>query len=206
MRIAVIAVAIAVVSSPSQASPSCMTQAEARKHFGARHLYWHGPNRCWDATPGRRILAQRARMKERPLVERDAAQQIKVQETGSPEKKPLERKPPGWTHESRWREAMSKMLPEDLAAMQPPARVLAGSDPVRMPPPGMNWRDRWVDVAQRAPPVVNTSSPVELSTAAAASVEPMVTPTRVILTFLAVLLTLAVIEILFRVSNREWRG
>ena len=70
----------------------------------------------------------------------------------------------------------------------------------------MNWRDRWVDVAQRAPPVVDKSEPVELAAAAAYTVEPMVTPTRVMLAFLAVLMTLAVIEILFRTTNRGWRS
>jgi len=70
----------------------------------------------------------------------------------------------------------------------------------------MNWRDRWVDVAQRAPPVVDKSEPADLAQAAAYTVEPMVTPTRVMLAFLAVLMTLAVIEILFRTTNRGWRS
>jgi len=201
MRIAVIAVAVVVVSSPSQASPSCMTQAEARQAFGQRHLYWHGAGHCWDATPSRRQLAQRAKTRERAQVERDAPQESRPQEKKSPEKKSS-----GWTHESRWREAMSKMLPEDVAAMQPAARASAGSESIEAPSPRMNWRDRWVDVAQRAPPVVDKSEPADLAQAAAYTVEPMVTPTRVMLAFLAVLMTLAVIEILFRTTNRGWRS
>ena len=43
------------------------------------------------------------------------------------------------------------------------------------------------------------------STAAAPEVEPLLTPTRVILALLAVLLTLALVEILFRTTNRDWR-
>ena len=201
MRIAVIAVAVVVVSSPSQASPSCMTQAEARQAFGQRHLYWHGAGHCWDATPSRRQLAQRAKTRERAQVERDAPQESRPQEKKSPEKKSS-----GWTHESRWREAMSKMLPEDVAAMQPAARASAGSESIEAPSPRMNWRDRWVDVAQRAPPVVDKSEPADLAQAAAYTVEPMVTPIRVMLAFLAVLMTLAVIEILFRTTNRGWRS
>src|SRR5438034_6439829 len=201
MRIAVIAVAVVVVSSPSQASPSCMTQAEARQAFGQRHLYWHGAGHCWDATPSRRQVAQRAKTRERTQVERDAALESRPQEKKSPEKKPS-----GWTHESRWREAMSKMLPEDVVAVRPTARASAASEPIEVPPPRMNWRDRWVDVAQRAPPVVDKSEPVELAAAAAYTVEPMVTPIRVMLAFLAVLMMLAVIEILFRTTNRGWRS
>ena len=201
MRIAVIAVAVVVVSSPSQASPSCMTQAEARQAFGQRHLYWHGAGHCWDATPSRRQLAQRAKTRERAQVERDAPQESRPQEKKSPEKKPS-----GWTHEPRWREAMSKMLPEDVVAVRPTARASADTESIEAPSPRMNWRDRWVDVAQRAPPVVDKSEPADLAQAAAYTVEPMVTPTRVMLAFLAVLMTLAVIEILFRTTNRGWRS
>jgi len=199
MRFAMIAVAVVMVSSPSQASPSCMTQAEARQKFGAAHLYWHGPNHCWDATPpSRRRLAQRAKVRERQQVEREAAQE---------KKSPQVEKPSRWAHEPRWREAMSKMLPDDAPLVQAPAPTLAGAGSIDAPAPRMNWRDRWVDVVQRAPPVVDRSEPADLASAAAAyTVEPMVTPTRVMLAFLAVLLTLAVIELLFRTTHRGWRN
>ena len=63
MRVAVIVAAVLVVTTPSEASKSCMTKAEARQHFGSVHLYWHGPNRCWDATSTRRYAANRAQRK-----------------------------------------------------------------------------------------------------------------------------------------------
>jgi hypothetical protein len=199
MRIAMVAVAIVVVSSSSHASPSCMTQAEARQKFGTAHLYWHGPGHCWDATPSRRRLAQRAKTPERQQVERDAVQE---------KKPPQEAKPTRWAHEPRWREAMSKMLSDDVAAVRSPARAQADSEPVEAP--STRWRDRWVDVAQRVPPIVDKSEPADLTPATARNVEPvaaepLVTPTRVMLAFLAVLLTLAVIEIVFRSTIREWR-
>jgi hypothetical protein len=50
MRVAIIVVSILAVSTPSKASKSCMSQTEARQHFGSVHLYWHGPDHCWDAT------------------------------------------------------------------------------------------------------------------------------------------------------------
>src|ERR1700682_4981060 len=57
MPIAVIAVSMLVmlvVATPSEASQSCMSKTEARQHFGAVHIYWHGPDHCWVATPTQR--------------------------------------------------------------------------------------------------------------------------------------------------------
>ena len=51
MRVAVIVVAVLVVTTPSEASKSCMTKAEARQQFGSVHLYWHGPKNA--GTPRR---------------------------------------------------------------------------------------------------------------------------------------------------------
>jgi hypothetical protein len=31
-----------------------MSKTEARQHFGLMHIYWHGADHCWDASPGRR--------------------------------------------------------------------------------------------------------------------------------------------------------
>jgi hypothetical protein len=52
MRVAVIFVLL-VVTTPSEASKSCMSKTEARQHFGSVHIYWHGKDHCWDATPTR---------------------------------------------------------------------------------------------------------------------------------------------------------
>jgi len=52
MRVAMIVVLL-VVTTPSDASKSCMTKTEARQHFGSVHIYWHGKDHCWDATPTR---------------------------------------------------------------------------------------------------------------------------------------------------------
>jgi hypothetical protein len=209
MRIAIIVVTVAVISSPSMASPSCMTITEARAAFPNKHLYWHGSNRCWDANPGRRRLAQRAKEKEL----RQAGRETKLARQAE---RPVveEKKPPSWTQESRWREAMSRMLPEDMVALQPPARVQARSDALEMPaprfemptaPPRVNWRDRWVEVVPSFPVDTGKPAAVAFSTAAVPHVEPLLTPTRVILALLAVLLTLALVEILFRTTHRDWR-
>jgi hypothetical protein len=49
MRVAVIVVWMLMVAAPSEASRFCMSQ-----HFGSVHIYWHGADHCWDATPTRR--------------------------------------------------------------------------------------------------------------------------------------------------------
>src|ERR1700730_11043951 len=54
MRVAVIVVSMLMVAAPSEASRSCMGKTEARQHFGSAHIYWHGADHCWDATPTRR--------------------------------------------------------------------------------------------------------------------------------------------------------
>jgi hypothetical protein len=54
MRVAVIVVLMMVLTTPSEASKSCMTKTEARQRFGSVHIYWHGDGHCWDTMPTRR--------------------------------------------------------------------------------------------------------------------------------------------------------
>ena len=53
MRVAVFVVFASVLTTPLEASQSCMTKSEARQHFGSVHIYWHGADHCWDATATR---------------------------------------------------------------------------------------------------------------------------------------------------------
>ena len=39
---------IGTLAAPAVGSPNCMTKEEARKAFPRDHIYWHGPQRCWD--------------------------------------------------------------------------------------------------------------------------------------------------------------
>ena len=52
MRVAVIVVFASMLTTPSEASKSCMSKTEARQQFDS-YIYWHGPEHCWDATPTR---------------------------------------------------------------------------------------------------------------------------------------------------------
>ena len=162
MRVAVIVVGLVVVSTPSQASKSCMTQAEARQQFATSHLYWHGRH-CWDAmTPSRRVVHR---------VQRDA--QRDAPEPNNPE--------------SKWREAMSEMLTANEA-----------------PSPSVNWENRWVEIAQvPATPAGDKAAQEDVSANAAHRIEPMLTPMRVLLAFLDLVLTLALIGTLFRSTIYE---
>ncbi|SHG81476.1 hypothetical protein [Bradyrhizobium erythrophlei] len=54
MRVAVLVVFVSVLTTPSKASQSCMSKTEARHSFHSSHIYWHGVDHCWDATPIRR--------------------------------------------------------------------------------------------------------------------------------------------------------
>jgi hypothetical protein len=199
MRVAIFlaASALALASSPSIASPSCMTQAEARAKFPTQHLWWHGPNRCWDATPGRRQLAKRIEARKQA----DAEPEVKAVRT-APEEKKAEEKKPVVSNDRRWRDAMSRMRPEDFAGSVGPARAEASADPSGTPAvPRVNFFERWVDIAQSVPPIVGKASPADLAADARAA-EPLVTPTRVMLGLLVLILSLGLFELLRRPNRR----
>jgi cell division protein FtsN len=205
MRVAMIGVAIALASStPALSSPSCMTQSEARAKFPKEHLWWRGANHCWDATPpSRQRLAQRIKRqpKQEARAEREPAEETKADEKQADEKRKA-----GWSNETRWREAMSRMRAEDMLELRAPARATASVDPVPVDasspsPPRMNWGERWVDITQRFPPLPGKTGPADLA-ADAREVEPLVTPIRVMLTLLVLLLTLGAFELARRPSRR----
>jgi hypothetical protein len=83
MRVAVFVVLILVVSTPSEASKSCMSKTEARQQFGS-YIYWHGPDHCWDATPpsrGHHQIAHRVQRKIDQPKWRDALSAASLNET-----------------------------------------------------------------------------------------------------------------------------
>lgn len=201
MRVAIFltASAFALASSPSIASPSCMTQAEARVKFPTQHLWWHGPNRCWDATPSRRQLGKRIESKKQAEAEPETktVREAAVRETS-------EEKKPAVSSDRRWRDAMSRMRPEDFAGSVGPARAQASADPTAAPAiaPRPNFFERWVDIVQRVPPLPDKASPADIA-ANAQGAEPLVTPARVMLGLLVLILTLGCYELLRRPNGRR---
>jgi hypothetical protein len=192
MRTAAIFVVVLLAASPAHASKSCMTMAEARAQFATSHLYWHGPNRCWDATSPTHRIVRRVKPREQQAESDSATPDTVTQDDGAA---PAKREP-------KWRNAMSEMLPVDtpgVASALPSLPAIATT--------GLNWLDRWVDVAQVAPPSFLRRSPelaaAEVSPSAGQKADPMVTPMRLILVFLSIVVILAVIELLFRNTIHE---
>jgi hypothetical protein len=192
MRTATIFVFVLLATAPAQASKSCMTMAEARAQFATSHLYWHGPNHCWDATAPQHRIISRARPKQQQAEGDNAAPDIAAQDDGAAPAK----------RESKWRNAMSEMLPADtpaVASALPSLPAIAAT--------GMTWLDRWVDVAQVAPPSFLRRAPefaaAEVAPPAAQKADPMVTPMRLILVFMSIVVILTVIELLFRNAIHE---
>ena len=118
MRVAVIVLGLVVVSTPSQASWSCMTRAEARQQFPTSHLYWYGSGHCWRAmTPSRRRVVHHVRENVQREAQRDPA------EPSNPEPK--------------WREAKSEML----TANEPPSP--RQMEPAQKSAPDATFDDLW---------------------------------------------------------------
>jgi hypothetical protein len=169
MPIAVIAVSMLVmlvVATPSEASQSCMSKTEARQRFGSVHIYWHGPDHCWDATPTRRY--HQINKVQRKIQIHEVQEKI---------------------DQPNWHDSMSEMLPDDEPVQTPWVDRWANIEPSQPPIVA-----RWVDIVQAAPPPIIERKP-----------EPMVAPRGVmlVLVFIAIVLTLATIEVLFRCTIYE---
>jgi hypothetical protein len=190
MRTAVIFVFVLLAAPPAHASKSCMTMAEARAQFATSHLYWHGPNHCWDATAPLHRVVRSVKPREQQPQDDNTAPDVAAQDDGAV---PAKREP-------KWRNAMSEMLPLDAPGIAVPSLPAIAAT-------GMNWLDRWVDVAQVAPPSFLRRSPqlaaAEVSPTTGQKADPMVTPVRLILVFLSIVVILAVIELLFRNTIHE---
>src|SRR6202158_3681505 len=169
MPIAVIAVSMLVmlvVATPSEASQSCMSKTEARQRFGSVHIYWHGPDHCWDATPTRRH--HQINKVQRKIQIHEVQEKI---------------------DQPNWHDSMSEMLPDDEPVQTPWVDRWANIEPSQPPIVA-----RWVDIVQVAPPPIIERRP-----------EPMCTPRGrlLVLVFIAIVLTLATIEVLFRCTIYE---
>jgi hypothetical protein len=178
MRIGVIVVSMLVLTTSSEASESCMTKTEARQHFGSVHIYWHGKDHCWDATPTRRHRRiHTVRQKDRL----DTVQQTVQQKT----------------HQPSWHDSMSEMLPDDAPVRSP---WVAPEAPVRTPlvapqadiePPQISMAERWVDIVQVAPPRIIRKP------------APMVTPRGVVMVIIIITLTLAIVMVFEHPRSRR---
>ncbi|SDK17158.1 MULTISPECIES: hypothetical protein [Bradyrhizobium] len=179
MRVAFIIAAsviasISVLTTPSHASSSCMSKSEARQHYGSVHIYWHGPDHCWDATPGR----HRQVLKNQSNTDR----QVQRGRSGSD-----------------WRQAMSEMLSGDAPVQVSDARAAGGAASANWLD---RWIDI-APVAPR-PSTERQSEPTMAPPVLAAEPESGGMPHAVvILAFFAFLLIFATIEILLRNDEQQ---
>jgi len=145
---AVLAFVLLALTTSTEASPSCMTKAEARQHLPSLHLYLHPRQRCWDAVPTSKALliikpgsaiSQGARHQPSPITAQDESTQTQ------------------WA--DRWAEIDRSQYP-----------ALA----------------RWIEMVEVASPLTEPR------------LEPAFSPRGVVLAAIAIVLTLATIEVLFR--------
>jgi hypothetical protein len=188
MRVAMYIVAVLVMTTPSEASKSCMTKAEARQHFSSVHIYWHGPDHCWDANPTRRHGLQKV-----------------GQKTPTRPKTPV-REVERTTDQAKWRDSRSEVLvdnePGQPLGVTADARRDGDDDAVPSTPWIDRWMDaepsplaaRWVDIAPvKRPPIIERKT------------EQSVRSYRVVLVFVVfVVLALGTIEVVSRRPNYAW--
>jgi hypothetical protein len=133
MRVGVIIVSMLALTTPSEASKSCMTKTEARQHFGSVHIYWHGKDHCWDATPTQRHRRIHAVRQESHL---HTVQQKNL--------------------EPKWHDSMSEMLRDEEPVQTPWVAREVG-----IQPPQLSMAERWIDIVQVAPsPIIRKPEPM----------------------------------------------
>ena len=168
MRAALFVVFVSVLTTPSEASKSCMSKTEARQHFGSTYLYWHGADHCWDATSTQRHSVQH-RVQHR-----------------EPEPTP------------------TAVIPMPSPDLRRSANAMVADERETDLVTATPWVERWVDISQDALP-----RPI---VAIKHKLEPMVTPRGVVMVIITIILTLAIVEVLFggmineRMRKRRHRG
>lgn len=201
MRVVVIVVTMLVVTAPALASESCMSKAEARQHFPAAHIYWHGSDHCWDARTAQRhqihSVQRRASLREaeaEPDRPKDRAKNQPEDQIKNQTKDQTK------VNQPNWRDSMSEMLPDD-APTQPP-----GTAPEARPDAtdaaatdaAATWADRWVDIAALPFSARWVDVPQGASRPIAeAGAELSAAPTGLVIVCIAFVLMIGTIEMLF---------
>jgi hypothetical protein len=213
MRVAAIVVTLLVVSSPALASESCLSMAEARRQFPDIHIYWHGPDHCWDATAAQRHQIHRVQRRtpvrevqqkiDQPKTDLSQTDQSKTDQS----KTDLSETDPSKTDQFKWRDAMSAMLPDGGPAQRLEASRDARQDGTNDAAAGAPWTDRWVDIEQS--PVV--ARWVDIPQVAPPPIgepkaELLITPGGVVLVCVVFWLALGTIGVLFAGTIRQRRS
>jgi hypothetical protein len=199
MRVVLFVVVMLSMATTSEASKSCMSKIEARRHFGQVHLYWHGADHCWDATssgPSSQTVHKVARKIDQPRMDQPTEQDVNWQ-VSKPEdserrdatpqaSKPQASKPQAskW-RVSGWQDSMSRMIPDD----EPVQTSVQGS-----------WTDRWVDIEPTQLPLAARWVDIAPVTPAISrsTPDPELRVMMFVLVFIVIALTLTIIQVRFR--------
>jgi hypothetical protein len=157
---------VVIVLAPMRAAYAapCMTETEARRAYSTSHLYWHGPDHCWDATPGR--LRDSARQRHHFVRQhRDEDEAVKAQPRPLAQPKPLaqaQSQPVSQAHAQLVAQAEPQPLQEP-----PPPPTLTATDLIRAGNTRIfeklesKFRDHWSDIHmefQTKPSLVESAS------------------------------------------------
>jgi hypothetical protein len=174
---------------PAQASSACRTHAEARQMFRTSYLYWHGKDHCWDASA---------------VVTRHASLTRRIRHQRRPPGAAVAPKP---SHENATvglSATVRLSSPSANSGELPPASGLTG---LRRPWPNTMamaetiettpWINRWPDQ-----PIKPPSRPALAQAAADAAI---VNPRGMVAGIMALVLSLALLEVLFGGSKLRTR-
>jgi hypothetical protein len=203
MRVAVVVVTLLVCTRPSLASDSCMSMAEARRQFPNIHIYWHGSGHCWDGTAAQHYRIHRVQRAGpiREVQQKEVQQKVDQANTDQPVTDQSA------TDQSKWRDAMSAVLPDGGLAHWLESSMDAQRDGSNDAAAGGPWKDRWVDIEQ-SPVVarwvdVPQVAPPPVAESSAALV---ITPGGVVLVCIVFWLALATVMVLFGGTIRQRRS
>jgi hypothetical protein len=167
---------------PAQASGACLTKPEARQMFRTSHLYWHGKDHCWDASP---VAARRASIAY-SLRHRDTGK-LPALTARPPNAVAKTDTPPTPANSGQLQQA--SVLPE----LRQWSNTMAMAGSVETTP----WTDRWPDQ-----PIKPPSRPAITEAAANAA---LVTSRGMVAGIMIFVLSLAIFEVLFGGRNLRTR-
>ncbi|HUN96484.1 MAG TPA: hypothetical protein VMU69_09625 [Bradyrhizobium sp.] len=220
MRVLVLVVAMLILPTTSEASNSCMSKTEARKHFGLVHIYWHGADHCWDASSTRlhHLVVRRIEHRiDRPGSQNADRQDSNTQDSNTQDsnRQDSNRKEAKLQDADRREANQQDSKPQDSRQLKSPwqasmSQMMADDEPVRGPVQApvqaplqklaqRSWADRWVDIEPAQLPLSDRwvdIAPVTPPPSRSAP-DPELRMMVLGLVFIVVALMLAIIQVLF---------
>jgi hypothetical protein len=173
-------VVIVIAPMHAAAAGSCMTKSEARRVYATAHLYWHGADHCWDATPGRRYTERRRHHFVRQHRDEDEVAQAEPQPVRQAEPQPVKQaqaQPAIQAQPQPVKQAQAQPAiqaqpqpveePAPLSPLTPPpltsADLIRAGHTMRIEELESTLRDRWPDTHME----VRTAKPLLIESATA---------------------------------------